>query len=126
MSTSHRLAAVGAVLGLLAVGLGAFGAHALARVIPPDLVETYDTAARYQMVHALAVLAAALLHDRWRRPHFAWGGWLFVAGVVIFSGSLYVLSLTGARWLGAITPVGGVCLLAGWAAMTWGAVSRER
>jgi uncharacterized membrane protein YgdD (TMEM256/DUF423 family) len=126
MSAARRFAAIGAVLGLLAVALGAFGTHALERVIPSDLVSAYETATRFQMYHALALVATGLLHDRWPRPQFAWGGWLFVAGVVIFSGSLFLLAVTGARWLGAVTPVGGACLIAGWGAMAWGALSRDR
>jgi uncharacterized membrane protein YgdD (TMEM256/DUF423 family) len=105
---------LGAVSGFLAVAAGAFGAHALRARLPADLLAVFETGARYQMYHALALLAVAWAAGRWTGPLVAWAGWLFVAGTVLFSGSLYVLALTGVRWLGAITPLGGVCFLAGW------------
>lgn len=105
--------ALGALFGAMAVAAGAFGAHALrARLEPRDL-EVFETAARYQMYHALALLAVAWAMGGNRQ----WGlaaGWLFVAGVVVFSGSLYALVLTGQRWLGAVTPLGGVAFILGW------------
>lgn len=106
---------LGCLFGLLGVAAGAFGAHALRDRLPADLLAVYETAARYQLYHALALLAVALAAARW--PGGGWGaaGWLFTAGIVIFSCSLYLLALTGSRWLGAVTPVGGLCLLAGWA-----------
>ena len=111
---ARALAACGATLALLAVALGAFGAHALrARLEPPDL-EIFETAVRYQMYHALALLGVAWLATRLTDPLTGWAGWLMVAGTVVFSGSLYLLVLTGPRWLGAITPIGGVMLIAGW------------
>jgi uncharacterized membrane protein YgdD (TMEM256/DUF423 family) len=108
---------LGCVLAFLAVAAGAFGAHALRGRIAADLLPVFETAARYHMYHALALLAVALAASRW--PQGGWGlpGWLFVAGIVVFSGSLYLLALTGVRWLGAVTPIGGVCFLAGWAAL---------
>lgn len=108
----------GAVLSGLAVVLGAFGAHALASRLGPDALETFQTGVRYHMYHALALLAAGWLVDR--RPDLMsarLAGRLFVTGVVIFSGSLYALALTGQRWLGAITPVGGVAFILGWVAL---------
>ncbi len=98
---------VGAVLGFVAVAAGAFGAHGLKGVLTPERFETFEVAVRYQMYHALAILAAGSLGA----PQAAW---CFLAGVVIFSGSLYLLVLTDARWLGAITPIGGLLFLAGW------------
>lgn len=104
---------IGAALGALGVALGAFGAHGLeARVTDPAQLEWWHTAARYHLLHAVALLGVAA-HPA--RPRVA--GWLFVAGIAIFSGSLYVMALTGLRWLGAITPIGGVCLIAGWVAL---------
>lgn len=111
-STLTRLAAV---LGFLAVALGAFGAHGLKPVLERHgTLATWDTAVLYHAVHAVALLALAA---RARVPTVT--AWCFVAGIVVFSGSLYVLSVTGIRWLGAVTPLGGVAFLAGWAALAW-------
>ncbi len=114
--------ALGAVSALVAVAAGAFGAHALRSRLTPDLLATFDTGARYQMYHALALLAAAWAAERWPGPAATWAGWLFVSGTVVFSGSLYVLALTGARWLGAVTPLGGLAFLGGWLALAWAAL----
>ncbi|HEX6040018.1 DUF423 domain-containing protein [Longimicrobium sp.] len=105
---------LGCLFGLMAVAAGAFGAHALRARLGPDLLAVWETAARYQMYHALALLAVAMAAGRWPGGGWNAAGWLFVAGTVVFSGSLYVLALSGVRWLGAITPIGGVCFLAGW------------
>jgi uncharacterized membrane protein YgdD (TMEM256/DUF423 family) len=110
----------GAALAFLAVGLGAFGAHALRSRIGPDLLATFETGVRYHMYHALALLVCAWVMDRWPSPQIAWAGGLFIAGIVVFSGTLYLLALTGARWWGAVTPLGGVALLAAWACLAWG------
>lgn len=104
------LFAIGAVLGGIGVVFGAFGAHALEARLTAERLATFETAVRYQMLHALAILAAALLGGE--RAILA--GILFLAGTALFSGSLYVLVLTGVRWLGAITPLGGVAFIAGW------------
>jgi len=98
----------------LAVALGAFGTHALGGRLPPDLLATFETGTRYHLTQALGVLALALAADRWERPALGTAAWLVVAGTVVFSGSLYLLVLTGVRMLGAVTPVGGVLLIAGW------------
>lgn len=111
---------LGSVLAALSVALGAFGAHGLRQAIPPDLLANYETGARYQMYHALALLAVAWAIARW--PGSAWlplSGWLFLAGVVLFSGSLYLMAFTGWRWLGAVTPLGGVAFIGGWALMIY-------
>jgi len=105
---------VGSLSGLIAVAAGAFGAHTLRDRISADLLTTFETGARYQMYHALALLAVAWAMTRWANPLTILAGWLFVAGTLIFSGSLYALSLTGARWLGAITPLGGIAFMGGW------------
>ena len=99
---------------MLAVAAGAFGAHGLRARLSPESLAIFETAARYQMYHALGLIAAGWAAARWpgALPH--WAGWLFLAGTVLFSGSLYALALTGTRWLGAITPLGGVAFLAGW------------
>jgi len=105
---------LGAISAFLAVAAGAFGAHALRARLAPDLLAVFETAARYQMYHALGLVAAAWAVARWPGALPRWAGWLFVAGTVLFSGSLYGLALSGARWLGAITPLGGAAFLAGW------------
>lgn len=105
---------LGASSAFLAVAAGAFGAHALRARLAPDLLAVFETAARYQMYHALGLLAVAWAASRWPGSLAGWAGWLFVAGTLLFSGSLYALALTGVRWLGAITPLGGVAFLAGW------------
>jgi uncharacterized membrane protein YgdD (TMEM256/DUF423 family) len=116
--------ALGAASALVAVGAGAFGAHGLRARLTPDLLAVFETAARYQMYHALALLAAAWAVTRWPGPWPVRAGWLFLAGTVVFSGSLYALALSGVRWLGAVTPLGGVAFLAGWLCLLLGAVRR--
>ncbi len=111
---SHTFFSLGALSALVAVAAGAFGAHALESRLEPDLLAVFDTGARYQMVHALGLLAVALASSRWPSTLWAWSGWCFVIGTVLFAGSLYALALSGQRWLGAITPLGGVCFLVGW------------
>lgn len=107
----------GAVLGLLGVAFGAFGAHALKSRVGADLLAVFETGVRYQMYHALALMVVGVVG--WLRPGrwLSWAGGLMVSGVLVFSGSLYLMTLTGARWLGAVTPIGGVCLILGWAAL---------
>lgn len=112
---------LGALSAFVGVGAGAFGAHALKARLAPDLLAVFDTGARYQLVHALALLAVAWACQRWPESRVPWAGWCFVAGTVLFSGSLYALALTGVRSLGAITPLGGVAFLAGWALLAWSA-----
>jgi uncharacterized membrane protein YgdD (TMEM256/DUF423 family) len=113
-------AAAGAASAALAVLAGAFGAHALRTRVPLDLLVVFETAARYQMYHALGLVAVGLLAERTSHTGVRAAGWLFVAGTVAFSGSLYALSLTGIRALGAVTPVGGLCFIAGWIALAIG------
>ena len=105
---------LGSLSALIAVAAGAFGAHALGSRLEPELLAAFETGARYQMVHALGLLAVALASTRWPSTLWSWSGWCFVAGTLLFAGSLYALALTGQRWLGAITPFGGVCFLTGW------------
>jgi uncharacterized membrane protein YgdD (TMEM256/DUF423 family) len=113
---------LGAVLSGLGVALGAFAAHGLRGVLDTADLATFETGVRYQMYHALALLAVAGALSRWPSGAVAAAGWLFTAGIVLFSGSLYLLVITGPRWLGAITPLGGVAFLAGWALLAWGAM----
>ncbi|MFQ6047441.1 MAG: DUF423 domain-containing protein, partial [Gemmatimonadales bacterium] len=107
---------IASLSAFVAVLAGAFGAHALRGRISAELLATFETGVRYQMYHALALLSVALAYSRWSVAQFVWAGWLFIAGTVLFSGSLYLLSLTGTRWWGAVTPLGGLCFLGGWAA----------
>ena len=111
---------LGALLGFLGVGFGAFGSHALRAKLPPERLATFETGVRYQLWHALALFVVVFL--RTTGPDaFAesLAGVVFVVGIFLFSGSLYVLSLTGARRWGAVTPLGGACLLGGWLALAW-------
>jgi len=104
----------GAVFGLLSVALGAFGAHALEETLDAYGKEIYEKAVLYQMFHALALLAVGVLHKLYPQMSLHISGWGFSIGILLFSGSLYVLAVTGAKWLGAITPFGGLAFLAGW------------
>ena len=113
--------AIGGLSGFLGVALGAFGAHALKARLDAELLVAFETGVRYQMYHALALLAVGWAHTRWPGAVLTTGGWLFVVGTALFSGSLYALSLTGVRWLGAITPIGGLAFLAGWLCLAWAA-----
>lgn len=114
--TGRTAATIGALFAGLAVAAGAFGAHALRNRLDARDLEIFETAARYQMYHGLALLAVAWLLDRGlsQAGIAAWG---FTIGTVVFSGSLYLMVFTGMRWLGAITPLGGVAMLVGWVAM---------
>ena len=120
---SARLAlTLAALLLFAAVGLGAFGAHALKARLTPDMQAIWQTAVQYHAWHALGLLAAGLLVMHWPdAPALGLAAWLFVGGIALFSGSLYALALTGVRGLGAITPFGGVAFLAGWLAFAWAA-----
>jgi uncharacterized membrane protein YgdD (TMEM256/DUF423 family) len=118
--------ALGAVSGLVGVAAGAFGAHGLKARLGPEMLAVFETGARYQMYHALALVAAAWAAGRFPGAAATWAGWLFVAGTVVFSGSLYALALTGVRALGAVTPIGGVAFLAGWAALAVAALRGPR
>ncbi len=115
MSLERTFFRLGALSAALAVAAGAFGAHALRDRLAQDLLQVFETAARYQMYHALGLLAAAWAVGRAEAAGPRLAGWLFVLGTLLFSGSLYLLALTGARWFGAITPLGGAAWIAGWA-----------
>nr|WP_074692111.1 DUF423 domain-containing protein [Alicyclobacillus hesperidum] len=114
-------AIAGAVFAFLSVAIGAFGAHVMADRMSADMLNVYHTGDQYQMYHALALLAVGiLLHLGIGGRAMHWAGWLFSVGIVLFSGSLYVLSISGVKALGAITPIGGLCFLAGWICMIVG------
>ena len=114
---------VGAVSAGLAVALGAFAAHGLRGRLSPEAMQTFETGARYHMYHALALLAVAWAVTRWPGAAVTAAGWLFIAGTLLFSGSLYLLAITGVRALGAITPIGGLAFILGWLALAWAAWS---
>ena len=116
---------LGAVSGFLAVALGAFGAHALKDALSADLLAVFETGVRWQAVHAVVILVTGVLAGRGHGPLVPAAGWLFVAGTVIFSGSLYVLALSGVRAWGAVTPVGGVAWLAGWVCLAAAGLRRR-
>lgn len=118
---SQIIITVGSIFGFLSVATGAFGAHALEGTLGADKMAIWETASSYQMYHALALLAVGYGIDAFGpNPWFTTTAWLFGVGVVVFSGSLYTLALTDISWLGAITPLGGLCFLAGWASMAIG------
>jgi len=109
---------IASISGFLSVGLGAFGAHAFKSILTVNgRLETYELATRYQFYHALALLFVGLLADKF--PSLGTSAIFFITGIIIFSGSLYILSLTGTTWWGAVTPIGGLCLLVGWALLGW-------
>src|SRR4051812_35436806 len=116
----RRFLTIGALSACIAVGAGAFGAHALRDVVPPARLEVWETAARYQMYHALGLLVVAYLAGQKSAGPARLSGWLFLAGTILFSGSLYALTLSGVTWLGAITPLGGLAFIPGWLVLAWG------
>ena len=103
-----------AVFAFAGVAAGAFGAHSLKSRINTEMLVVFEVGVRYQMYHAFALIAAAWVQARWPSALATSGGWLFVACILLFSGSLYLISLSGLRWLGAVTPIGGAAFLAGW------------
>jgi uncharacterized membrane protein YgdD (TMEM256/DUF423 family) len=118
---NSRLAAtIGALFGAIGIILGAFGAHALRTRLTPRDLEIFETAVRYQMYHAFALLAASWLLSR-NAPGAGMAAWGFTLGTLVFSGSLYLLVATGQNWLGAVTPIGGLALIGGWAMLAVGA-----
>jgi len=110
---------LGAVLAGLAVALGAFAAHGLAPRVSPERLQTFETGVRYQMYHALALLLTGWLLHQLGAPGLSVAGWCFLAGIVLFSGSLYVLVLTDTPWLGAVAPLGGTAFILGWGVLAW-------
>ncbi|WP_138496296.1 DUF423 domain-containing protein [Paenibacillus pinistramenti] len=112
---SRKYVAIGAICGLLSVAIGAFGAHALKSVLDDDARSVYETGVQYQMYHSLALLLVGILSHLWGESgRLRWAARLFLAGIILFSGSLYVLSITGVSVLGAITPLGGAAFLSAW------------
>lgn len=117
---------LGAVAAGLAVMLGAFGAHALEGRVTPERLQTFEIGVRYQMYHALALLFVGWASAQWAVWQLPAAGYLFLAGIVVFSGSLYLLVLTDTPWLGAVTPLGGVAFILGWAFLAWGVLGASR
>jgi len=109
----------GSIFGFLGVALGAFATHGLKAYIDANLLVTFETGVRYQMYHSFALLVVALAYTKWPGKGLIISGWMFIAGIFLFSGSLYVLSLSGVRSLGMITPFGGLAFLTGWLSMIW-------
>jgi uncharacterized membrane protein YgdD (TMEM256/DUF423 family) len=105
---------LGSLNAFLTVVLGAFGAHGLKNKLSPEMLDVYQTGVQYHMYHAIGLILVGML-SQWLSPStLSWAGWTFMIGIVLFSGSLYVLSISGIKWLGAITPLGGLAFLLGW------------
>jgi uncharacterized membrane protein YgdD (TMEM256/DUF423 family) len=119
MSNERLFFLFGAISAFVAVAAGAFGAHGLKSRLSAEMLAIFETGVRYQMFHAIGLFVAAWAASRYPGAAANWSGWLFVAGTILFSGSLYALSLTEIRWLGAITPLGGLAFLAGWLCLAW-------
>lgn len=122
----RRWILIGAILAGLGVAAGAFGAHALDGHVPPERIEVFATGARYQLAHGIALLFVGLAAGRAPDSRWTVAGWLFTSGSVVFAGSLYLLVLTDTAWLGAVTPIGGACFLAGWMAVALAAIRKPR
>lgn len=117
---------IAALSGLIAVALGAFGAHGLKGYLAPYLMDVYQTGVQYQFYHTLALLVVAVSGLREPVRALSVAGWCFTLGIVLFSGSLYLLALSGTHWLGAVTPIGGLAFLVGWAALAYAAIQLSR
>ena len=122
---SFLFAALGALFAATSVAAGAFGAHALKTLLDPPMLAAFETAARYQMYHALGLFVVAWLCRETTNQWAAKSGWLFCAGILLFSGSLYIVALAGVKWMGALTPLGGVSFIAGWICIAWTAWRTE-
>lgn len=116
---SYRFVFLGALFAATSVAAGAFGAHALKSILDPPMLAVYETAARYQMYHALGLFVVAWLVRETESTSAAKAGWLFCIGILLFSGSLYIVALAGIKWIGALTPLGGVSFIAGWTCVAW-------
>ena len=122
---------VASVLGALSVGLGAFGAHGLKKVVPPEIVASFETAVRYQFYHVFALLAVAILFEKFPDRFLKWAGNCFIIGIILFSGSLYLLTVmkatdsVGLTGIGIITPFGGLFFMAGWLLLFFGLLKKR-
>lgn len=127
MNPLQHFIVIGAVNGFLAVAFGAFAAHGLKKLLSPGLLDVFQTGVEYQALHAIALLVVGMLGRRGGGLRtLRWAGWAFATGILLFSGSLYLLALTDARWLGAVTPFGGSAFLLGWALLAWHAYRNNR
>ena len=113
---------IGIINGFLAVALGAFGTHGLEGKVSEDMLDIWDKAVNYQMFHTMAIMITAILLSTIKSKSIISAGWLFITGIILFSGSLYMYSTTGMKWLAMITPIGGVVFLAGWAILGYAVV----
>lgn len=123
--TSRYFIALGAISAFLSVGLGAFGAHAIKQTIAAELLAIYQTAVDYQFFHSLGLILIGLVYQQLPTKLIKSAGWLIVFGIIVFSGSLYILSLTGIRWLGAITPIGGTAFILAWFLLAIGSFKKS-
>lgn len=117
--TSKIFLVIGSLNAMLAVMLGAFAAHGLKNHLTQDLMAIYQTAVQYHFFHALGLLVVGLIALHIPSAAVKWSGWLMVMGILLFSGSLYLLAISGTRWLGMITPFGGICFITAWALLAW-------
>lgn len=123
LSLDRLLIAAGALSAFVGVGLGAFGAHGLRKRLGADMLAVFEIGVRYQLYHALALIVGGAAAGRLAPAALQAAGILFVLGTLVFSGSLYILAMTGRKWLGAVTPLGGLAMLAGWACLAWAALA---
>jgi uncharacterized membrane protein YgdD (TMEM256/DUF423 family) len=119
-SPSQRFLMLGSILAGSGVAAGAFGAHALKEILDASMLQVFDTATRYVMYHAFGLCIVSWAIDRYPGQRLEKSGWLFILGTLLFSGSLYMVSLAGVRWMGAVTPIGGLAFIAGWILLGWG------
>ncbi len=121
----RSLVVVAALNMAIAIGAGAFGAHGLKRLLTPDMLAIWHTAVTYHVMHAIGMILVALLLARYNESLLAWAGWIMFAGIILFSGSLYWLALSGHKILGAITPIGGVAFILAWLLTAWAALRAQ-
>jgi len=119
-SSAQRFLVLGSILAGLGVAAGAFGAHALKDILDLPMLQVFETATRYVMYHAFGLCIVSWAIDRYPEQRLEKSGWLFLIGILLFSGSLYVVSLAGIRWMGAVTPIGGLAFMTGWLLLAWG------
>ena len=119
-SAAQRFLVFGSIIAGLGVAAGAFGAHALKEILDAPMLQVFETATRYVMYHAIGLCIVSWAIDRYPEQRLEKSGWLFLIGILLFSGSLYVVSLAGIRWMGAVTPIGGLAFMTGWLLLAWG------
>ena len=119
-SAAQRFLVFGSIIAGLGVAAGAFGAHALKEILDAPMLQVFETATRYVMYHAIGLCIVSWAIDRYPEQRLEKSGWLFLIGILLFSGSLYMVSLAGIRWMGAVTPIGGLAFMTGWLLLAWG------